>query len=55
MNLSGIDWDHITKNHGIYRMTNKIWSPKVDNELGNYDYLLGADVRSLAYPCTSEC
>lgn len=26
-------------------MTNKTWSPRVDDELGNYDYLLGADVR----------
>ena len=28
-------------------MANKTWSPRVDDELGNYDYLLGVDVRSL--------
>ena len=50
--LSGIDWDNTTKERGIYRVTNKTWSPRVDDELGNYDYLLGADVRSLAYPYT---
>ena len=30
-------------------MTDKSWSPRVDDELGNYDYLLGVDVRSPAY------
>ena len=25
-------------------MADKAWSPRVDDELGNYDYLLGADV-----------
>ena len=30
-------------------MTNKTWSSRVDDELGNYDYLLGADVRSPAF------
>ena len=45
----GVDWDQITKKNEIYRMTNKIWSPRVDDELGNYDYLLGADVRPNTY------
>ena len=40
----GVDWDHTTKERGVFRMTNKSWSPRVDDELGNYDYLLGDDV-----------
>ena len=50
--LSGVDWDHATKERGVYRMTNKNWSPRVDDELGNYDYLLGVDVRLLCIPYT---
>ncbi|KAF9648737.1 glycoside hydrolase family 13 protein [Thelephora ganbajun] len=42
--FTGVDWDHTTKKRGIYRMTNKSWSPRVDDEHVNYDYLLGADV-----------
>jgi hypothetical protein len=43
----GIDWDHRTQKRGIYKIVgrgHKGWSPNVDNERGNYDYLLGADV-----------
>lgn len=50
---SGVDWDHITNTGGIRRMTNKTWSPRVDDELGNYDYLLGLDVWLFARP--SRC
>ena len=50
---SGVDWDHITKKDGVWRMTNKTWSPRVDDELGNYDYLLGVDVRSPVPPFTN--
>lgn len=35
-------------------MTDKSWSLRVDDELGNYDYLLGIDVRSPAYPHVSD-
>jgi len=51
---SGVDWDHTTKEHGVYRMTNKSWSPRVDDELGNYDYLLGIDVGLPAYLHVSD-
>lgn len=40
--------DQRTKAKGIYRITGEGhsgWSQNVDKELGNYDYLLGADVR----------
>lgn len=45
--LIGVDWDHKTKTKGIYRIISpehEGWSRNVDTELGNYDFLLGADV-----------
>ena len=41
---------------GVYKIVEKGhrgWSPNVDNELGNYDYLLGADVGSFIRTSTS--
>lgn len=46
--IAGLDWDDLTKTSGIYRISSqnhKGWSTQVDSELGNYDYLLGIDVR----------
>lgn len=45
--FSGVDWDDITKISGVYRITSEGhqgWSQHVSKELGNYDYLFGADV-----------
>ncbi|KAH8994946.1 glycoside hydrolase family 13 protein [Lactarius akahatsu] len=45
--FSGIDWDHRTKKREVYKIVgkgHKGWSLNVDDELGNYDYLLGADI-----------
>ncbi|MDL2324910.1 alpha-amylase [Ruminococcaceae bacterium OttesenSCG-928-A16] len=42
--FSGIDWDENTRQSGVYQFAGKEWSPDVDKELGNYDYLMGADV-----------
>lgn len=45
--FTGIDYDHRTKKKEVYKIVgkgHKGWSPNVDKELGNYDYLLGADV-----------
>lgn len=42
--FTGIDWDEKTKKSGIYRFKGKTWSADVDNERGNFDYLMGADV-----------
>ena len=44
---TGLDLDHRTQSKGVYRLVgqgHKGWSRHVDRELGNYDYLLGADV-----------
>jgi len=44
--FSGTDYDNATKRSGIFRILgeNKYWSDGVDNENGNYDYLLGNDL-----------
>ncbi|KAI0049816.1 glycoside hydrolase family 13 protein [Auriscalpium vulgare] len=45
--FTGLDWDHQTRQHGVYRIVSKRrkgWSRNVDKELGNYDYLLGVDI-----------
>ncbi|TFY58604.1 hypothetical protein EVJ58_g6311 [Rhodofomes roseus] len=45
--FTGLDWDHKKQMKGIYRIvggSHKGWSKFVDSELGNYDYLLGADI-----------
>ncbi|KII85010.1 glycoside hydrolase family 13 protein [Plicaturopsis crispa FD-325 SS-3] len=45
--FTGIDWDQRTRRKGVFRIateSHKGWSQGVDNELGNYDYLLGADI-----------
>ena len=47
----GIDWDSRKKRKAIFRITgpgkHEGWSERVDNELGNYDYLLGEHTFSL--------
>ena len=44
-----MDWDAKTRKKGVYRIVSDKhngWSQFVDKELGNYDYLLGIDVRA---------
>ena len=43
-NFHGIDYDELHHKTGIFRFIGKKWDKDVDNELGNYDYLLGADL-----------
>lgn len=45
--FTGVDWDHKTRTKGVWRITSEKhegWSEWVDNENGNYDYLLGIDI-----------
>ena len=45
--FDGVDWDQSRREPGkIYRFTanSKTWDPEVSAELGNYDFLLGADL-----------
>lgn len=43
-NFSGTDWDQATERNGIYKFEGKNWNRETDNENGNYDYLMGADL-----------
>ncbi len=40
----GSDWDEIEKKSGIYKFYGKHWDEEVDDENGNYDFLMGADI-----------
>lgn len=42
--FSGVDWNSHTGMNGIFKLSGHLWSHKVDEENGNYDYLMGADV-----------
>lgn len=43
-NFSGTDWDQNTGKNGIYKFDGKKWNEETDDENGNYDYLMGADL-----------
>ncbi|KAJ8455746.1 hypothetical protein ONZ45_g18867 [Pleurotus djamor] len=54
--FTGVDWDDKTRQNEIYRIVgsgHKGWSNHVDNELGNYDYLLGLDI-DFRHPAVRE-
>lgn len=42
--FTGVDWDEATHQSGLYRFCGKSWARDVDDEKGNYDYLMGDDV-----------
>ena len=42
--FDGTDWDNTTKKSSIYLFKGKNWENDVDEENGNYDYLMGADI-----------
>lgn len=42
--FDGIDYNDETKEHAIFKFKDKNWSDAVDQEFGNYDYLMGADI-----------
>ena len=44
--FDGVDYDNRTGKNGIYKIVgdNKDWDQGVDSELGNYDYLMNADI-----------
>ena len=43
--FTGTDWDEYSRRSDrIYRFTGKRWSPNVDPENGNFDYLMGMNV-----------
>ena len=42
--FNGTDWDESGRKNAIFRFSGKHWDQNVDQENGNYDYLMGADV-----------
>ena len=42
--FNGTDWDESGRKNGIFRFYGKNWDQNVDQENGNYDYLMGADI-----------
>jgi alpha-amylase len=43
-NFSGVDYDAREKDHAIFNFADKGWEPKVDDENGNFDYLMGCNL-----------
>jgi alpha-amylase len=37
--FTGVDYDHITGEKGVWKFEGKEWAEDVDEELGNYDFL----------------
>lgn len=43
--FTGVDWDNYSKTNGnVYRFADKQWAQDVSREMGNFDFLMGADV-----------
>jgi len=42
--FDGTDWDQADQEKAIYKFSGKNWEKGVDDEKGNYDYLMGADL-----------
>ncbi|KAF4636596.1 hypothetical protein G7Y89_g1482 [Cudoniella acicularis] len=42
--FTGVDHDNKTKTNAVWQFENKKWAEDVDEELGNYDYLMFADI-----------
>ena len=52
-NFSGVDFDERRKDHGIFNFQRKGWEQQVDQENGNFDYLMGCNL-DMDYPETVE-
>lgn len=53
--FDGIDYDEKTKEHAIFKFKDKSWSGAVDEEFGNFDYLMGADIDFKNKEVIEEC
>ncbi len=51
----GIDYDDKSKEHAIFKFRDKKWDDAVDEEFGNYDYLMGADIDFTNPEVVEEC
>ena len=53
--FSGVDYNNETGEHAIFKFKNKNWSEVVDEEKGNFDYLLGANLDFSNPAVVEEC
>ena len=53
--FSGIDYNDKTKEKAIFKFKDKEWSKTVDDEFGNFDYLMGADIDFKSEEVIKEC
>ena len=53
--FDGIDYDENSKEHAIFKFKDKNWNEAVDEEYGNYDYLMGADLDFTNPKVVEEC
>ena len=53
--FDGIDYDENSKEHAIFKFKDKNWNNAVDEEYGNYDYLMGADIDFSNPEVIEEC
>ena len=53
--FDGIDYDDKSKEKAIFKFKDKNWSGAVDEEFGNYDYLMGADIDFANPEVVEEC
>ncbi len=51
----GIDYDDKSKEHAIFKFKDKNWDNSVDEEFGNFDYLMGADIDFTNQEVIQEC
>ena len=53
--FDGIDYDENSKQNAIFKFKDKNWNEAVDEEFGNYDYLMGADIDFTNKEVVEEC
>ncbi len=51
----GIDYDDKSGEHAIFKFKDKNWDDAVDEEFGNFDYLMGADIDFTNPQVIEEC
>ena len=53
--VTGVDYDDNTGEHAIFKFKDKNWGGEVDEEFGNFDYLMGADLDFSNRKVVEEC
>ena len=53
--FTGVDYDDNTGEHAIFKFKDKNWGGEVDEEFGNFDYLMGADLDFSNAKVVEEC